>query len=87
MAQVNEEGQSTETTTYGQVTGGGMDRMYTTKDGDTLEDIASFFYGDPSHKQRLLDDNPELTPDTPLPPGMRIRVPLDPSRGDQGAET
>jgi len=51
----------TDTTGYGQVTGSGMGRVYTTKEGDTLEDVAAFFYGDPAQKQRLLDDNPDIT--------------------------
>ena len=64
--------------TFGQVTGAGKERVYTTKAGDTLEDIAAVFYGDPVHKRRLVAQNPELTPDLPvLPPGMRLRVPED----------
>ena len=72
-----------DASTYGQVTGSGTDRTYTTKEGDTLEDIAALFYGDPAQKQRLLDENPELTPDSPvLTPGMRLRVSEDTDRGD-----
>lgn len=68
---------------YGQATGSGSERVYTTKDGDTLEDLAGFFYGDAAHRQRLIDDNPELAEqDGPLPPGLRLRIPEDPERGD-----
>ena len=68
----------------GTVTGSGESRMYTTKMGDTLEEIAAFFYGDPAHKQRLLDDNPELRDYSApkLPGGMQIRVSKDAGRGD-----
>ena len=75
--------QRNDTSAYGQVTGSGRDRTYTTKEGDTLEDVAALFYGDPTHTQRLLDDNPELTADSPaLTPGMTLRVAEDAERGD-----
>jgi nucleoid-associated protein YgaU len=78
----------TDTSGYGQVTGSGMDRVYTTKEGDTLDDVAAFFYGDPAQKQRILDDNPDIT-DTgeSISPGTRLRVSEDESRGDTVTST
>jgi len=67
----------------GTVVGGGPERVYVTKAGDTLEALAGFFYGDPAHRQRLLDDNPELAQQGgDVPAGTRLRVPEDPTRGD-----
>ena len=72
-----------ETGELGQVTGSGLERIYTTKEGDTLADLAAFFYGDPGQAQRLIDDNPDLSTESEsLPPGTPLRVPEDPSRGD-----
>lgn len=88
MAEVDEQGQSatgasTDMSTWGSVSGAGKERMYTTKEGDTLDDIAAFFYGDSAQKQRLLDDNPELHKDmVQLAAGMQIRVSEDAERGD-----
>ena len=45
---------------FGTVVGSGLDRTYITKQGDTLEAIAAFFYGDPVHRQRLIDDIPDF---------------------------
>jgi len=67
---------------FGKVFGAGTERIYVTKEGDTLGALAAFFYGDSQHQQRLLDDNPELSPDAILAPGMRLRVSEDASRGD-----
>ena len=36
----------TATDDYGKVEGAGKDRVYITKEGDTLDDVAAFFYGD-----------------------------------------
>ena len=71
-------------TSEGKVTGAGLERKYTTKAGDKLEDIAAYFYGDPVHKQRLIDDNPALKTweGRPLPGGLTINVSEDASRGD-----
>ena len=67
----------------GTVVGGGLERVYVTKAGDTLDDLAGFFYGDAAHRQRLIDDNPELAGQSgSLPAGTRLRVPQDPTRGD-----
>jgi hypothetical protein len=65
-------------------TGSGLDRMYTTKAGDRLEDIAAYFYGDPVQKQRLIDDNPTLSQfdGVELPAGLEMHVGEDASRGD-----
>ncbi len=87
MADAGEQGQSAtgaaDMGTWGSVSGSGRERMYTTKEGDTLEDIAAFFYGDSTQKQRLLDDNPELHKDmVQLSPGMQLRVSEDAQRGD-----
>ena len=72
-----------ETGDYGQVTGAGRERVYTTKEGDTLADLAAFFYGDSSHTARLLRENPELNADTTeLQAGMRLRISDDADRGD-----
>ena len=70
---------------FGQTSGEGTERTYVTKQGDTLEDIAAYFYGDPIHRQRLIDDNPDLAavqPGDSVPAGMTLRVGLDPERGD-----
>ena len=45
---------------WGQTTGSGAERTYVTKPGDTLEDIATCFYGGVDHCQRLIDDHPDL---------------------------
>ena len=72
-----------ETGGHGQVTGSGRERVYTTKEGDTLADLAAFFYGDSSHTARLLRENPELNADTTeLQAGMRLRISDDADRGD-----
>jgi len=70
---------------WGQVEGSGLERTYVTKPGDTLDDVAAFFYGDPAHRQRLIDDNPELArwqSGDQVPGGTRIKVSEDASRGD-----
>ncbi len=73
---------------YGQVTGTGSERVYTTKEGDMLADVAGFFYGDAAHRQRLLDDNPEVAHEgEPLPAGVPLRIPEDPERGDTVASS
>lgn len=71
-------------TSEGKVGGSGLDRKYTTKVGDKLEDIAAYFYGDPVHKQRLIDDNPALKTwdGRDLPAGLTINVSEDAGRGD-----
>lgn len=73
----------------GTVSGSGLDRTYTTKTGDTLEEIAAYFYGDRVQKQRLIDDNPFLTryDGVQLPGGMQIHVSEDASRGDAVSTT
>ena len=79
----HEQGAAEVTTDdYGKVMGAGRERIYITKEGDTLGDIAAFFYGDSQHQQRLLDDNPELNRNEILPVGMRLRVAEDADRGD-----
>lgn len=70
---------------WGQVEGSGLERTYVTKPGDTLDDVAAFFYGDAVHRQRLIDDNPELArwgPGEQVPGGTRIKVSEDAARGD-----
>jgi phage tail protein X len=70
---------------WGQTEGSGLERTYVTKPGDTLEDIASYFYGDPAQRQRLIDDNPDLArwqPGDQVPGGTRITVGEDEARGD-----
>ena len=76
---------SPDETGFGQTSGEGTERTYVTKQGDTLEDIAAYFYGDPVHRQRLIDDNPDLAavqPGESAPAGMTLRVGLDAARGD-----
>ncbi len=41
---------------FGMVHGSGTGREYVTREGDTLEAIGAYFYGDPIHAQRLIDD-------------------------------
>jgi hypothetical protein len=70
---------------WGQAEGSGVERTYVTKPGDTLDDVAAFFYGDASHRQRLIDDNPELSrwqSGDQVPGGTRIKVSEDAARGD-----
>ncbi len=72
----------------GQVSGSGLERIYTTKEGDTLADLAAFFYGDAGQMQRLIDDNPALPTDgASLPAGTPLHVPEDSSRGDAVASS
>lgn len=67
----------------GSVVGSGLERVYITKEGDRLEDVAAFFYGSPEHHQRLRDDNPSVAGwSGPLPAGTRLNVSEDTSRGD-----
>lgn len=67
----------------GTVIGSGMNRIYVSRAGDSMAAIAAFFYGDATHRQRLLDDNPELEKYMgALPGGLRIRVSEDAARGD-----
>jgi hypothetical protein len=69
--------------TYGTVVGSGQTRVYVTKEGDLLEDIASYFYGSSEQHQRIRDDNPAMVGwSGPLPAGVRLNVSEDPSRGD-----
>ncbi len=72
------------TTDQGSVSGSGRDRRYTTRDGDTLEGLAAFFYGSEAHVQRLMEENPELEQyrGQSLPGGMSIAVSEDPDKGD-----
>ena len=70
---------------WGQVSGSGLDRTYVTKPGDTPDGVAAFFYGDTAHRQRLIDENPELArlqPGDQIPGGSRIKVSEDVARGD-----
>ncbi|MFN8557991.1 MAG: hypothetical protein U0531_11830 [Dehalococcoidia bacterium] len=67
----------------GRVFGSGLTREYVTREGDTLEAIGAYFYGDLIHAQRLRDDNPTLARHSgPLPGGVRLRVSEDAARGD-----
>jgi hypothetical protein len=69
--------------TYGTVIGSGLERVYVTKEGDQLEDIAAYFYGSSEQQQRLRDDNPAMVGwSGPLPAGVRLNVAEDPTRGD-----
>lgn len=72
-------------TLWGQTTGSGTERTYVTKPGDTLEDVAAFFYGDATHRQRIIDDNPELADietGAQVAGGTRIAMTEDAARGD-----
>lgn len=73
---------------WGQASGSGLERTYVTKPGDTLNDVAGFFYGDAAHHVRLVEENPDLSrwaPDDQIPGGTRIKVSEDASRGDTTA--
>lgn len=73
---------------WGQLSGSGVDRAYISKPGDTLEDLASFFYGDPAQRQRIIDDNSDwatLKPGAALPGGSRLKMSEDAARGDSVA--
>ena len=74
-----------EESSFGGMSGSGKERTYVTKQGDTLEDVAAFFYGDPVHRQRIIDDNPEiasLAPGDTVPAGTTLKVGEDSERGD-----
>lgn len=69
--------------TDGTVVGNSLARVYITKEGDHLEELAAYFYGDPAQQQRLRDDNPAMVNwSGPLPAGTRLAVPEDAARGD-----
>jgi nucleoid-associated protein YgaU len=70
---------ATPPSTLGTVGGSGTGRTYTTRAGDTLDVIAAYFYGDPVHRQRILDENPNLAASggADLPEGTILRVPED----------
>jgi hypothetical protein len=75
---------------WGRTAGSGMERVYTTKPGDTLDDVAAYFYGDAAQRQRLIDDNPDLArwgTGEQVPGGTRIKVSEDASRGDTTSES
>jgi hypothetical protein len=86
MATTNEGGTTSprsDEIAYGSIIGSGKERYYVTKEGDTLEAIAAFFYGDPKQRQRLLDDNPSLMLEgDALRAGKQIAVSEDAARGD-----
>ena len=75
---------ATPSSAEGSIKGTGLERTYTTRGGDTLEAIATYFYGDPIHKQRLIDDNPSLQPydGKEMPANTEIKVGEDAGRGD-----
>jgi len=57
-------------------------QLYTIEEGDTLWDLAKYFYGDPSMPvmKEILAANPGLDPDV-LPLGRRIQLPPIPGKG------
>ncbi|MFW5844609.1 MAG: LysM peptidoglycan-binding domain-containing protein [Planctomycetota bacterium] len=48
---------------------------YVIQEGDTLAIISTVFYGDASHWRRIVQANPSLDPDRPLPVGTAISIP------------
>lgn len=71
--------QERDSSNFGTVTGSGADRVYVTKDGDTFEAIATYFYGAEVHKQRILDENPGamVYNNLRIPGGVSLRVSED----------
>ena len=70
----------------GVTSGSGADRTYTSRAGDTLEAIAAYFYGDPVHSRRLLEENPSLAQHSgSLPGGVQMRVPADAAPAEAAA--
>lgn len=64
--------------TPGSMIGAGADRVYVSKDGDTLDGLAAFFYGDAAHRARILQENPSLPDNTHmLHDGVQLRIPED----------
>ena len=64
----------------GATEGEGADRLYFTKPGDSLEDIAAFFYGSSGRRDRIEAENPQVAGMdqlATLPPGLCLRVPAD----------
>lgn len=67
----------------GTVNGSGPDRRYTTRGGDTIENLAAYFF---FTKERFLAENPGLSDDgTPLREGLSLRVPEDPIAAESPA--
>lgn len=63
---------------YGQTFGEGLNRSYVTKEGDTPESVAAYFYGSESRRDALKDRNPAIAGYAEMAsirPGMRLRVP------------
>lgn len=83
--------QERDSSNFGTVTGAGAERVYVTKDGDTFEAIATYFYGAEVHKQRILDENPSamIYNNLRIPGGVSLRVSEDvaaaPMTEDTGA--
>ena len=76
---------ASQESSFGQTSGSGLERTYVTKQGDTLEDIAAYFSGDPVQRQRLIDDNPafaSLPPGETVPAGTMLAVSEGPNRRD-----
>ena len=72
---------------FGTMQGSGLDRTYITRQGDTLDAIAAFFYGDGAHVARVQEENPDFAsmgPGETLPAGTPLRVSFNPEKGDTG---
>ncbi len=81
MAETYEQDQSK----WGTIEGSGLSRVYVSRPGDTLESVAAFFYGDPIHRARIVEENPDwerYQTGAAVPAGTRLKVSEDASKGD-----
>lgn len=69
------EAPAVDTSSHGTVVGSGAERTYIAREGQTVEEIAAYFYGDAAHTQSLFDQNPYLEQrGSALPGGLPIRI-------------
>jgi hypothetical protein len=58
--------------------GGDGQRVHTVRPGETLSDLANFYYADPNKYRAILDYNPEQLVDaSDLMAGQQVRIPVD----------
>lgn len=67
-----------DTSSHGTVIGSGAERVYITKDGQSVDELAAYFYGDAAHAVRIRDENPVLAGFSgALPGGLRLVISED----------
>lgn len=55
--------------------GSGVQRSHIVRQGETLSDIANFYYSDPNQWERVLDANPNLADEFELSSGQQLLIP------------